>query len=464
MDDRDEMPPTLIDRGESLPEAGGTVPSGPAAEAAGELRADASGALAPAAIEGGEHPTADRAPVPSDDSPMGTPPAETGGTVEHAVEAGVDHPAEAREPFQPAGAADGGGPAFAGVEPSIGDGDAAAPAVMERTAVAAESSEPIVPGIGADSAPAADPDAAVPPAVSDGEASAAPVGDAVPPADADGGADRGETVDTDTPAAAGAAGQPEAGPIVQPTIIDRGESHEVRLADFEGPLDLLLHLIRKEQVDIYDIPIALITTRYLEYIELMQDLNINLAGEFLEMAATLIYIKSRMLLPPEPSPEGDEAVAEDPRQELVERLLEYEQFKNAAQVLYTREQIETGVMTADRIREVVPPEEELLSVSLFDLIAAYKNVLRQLDERAILEMERENVTVAEKIAQVREMLEQKKKLRFTDLVRLSPARTHVVVLMLALLELARMRDVRLRQDGLFSEIWIIRKAAAHEPS
>jgi len=238
----------------------------------------------------------------------------------------------------------------------------------------------------------------------------------------------------------------------------------VRLADFEGPLDLLLHLIRKEQVDIYDIPIALITTRYLEYIELMQDLNINLAGEFLEMAATLIYIKSRMLLPPEPGPEGDEAVVEDPRQELVERLLEYEQFKNAAQVLYTREQIETGVMTADRIREVVPPEEELLSVSLFDLIAAYKNVLRQLDERAILEMERENVTVAEKIAQVREMLEQKKKLRFTDLVRLSPARTHVVVLMLALLELARMRDVRLRQDGLFSEIWIIRKAAAHEPS
>ena len=103
-------------------------------------------------------------------------------------------------------------------------------------------------------------------------------------------------------------------------------------------------------------------------------------------------------------------------------------------------------------------------VASYDVIAAYKNVLRQLDERAILEMERENVTVAEKIAQVREMLEQKKKLRFTDLVRLSPARTHVVVLMLALLELARMRDVRLRQDGLFSEIWIIRKAAAHEPS
>jgi len=171
-----------------------------------------------------------------------------------------------------------------------------------------------------------------------------------------------------------------------------------------------------------------------------------------------------MLLPPEPGPEGDEAVVEDPRQELVERLLEYEQFKNAAQVLYTREQIETGVMTADRIREVVPPEEELLSVSLFDLIAAYKNVLRPLDARAILEMERENVTVAEKIAQVRELLEQLQKLRVTELVSLSPARTHVVVLMLALLELARMRDVRLRQDGLFSEIWIIRKAAAHEPS
>ncbi len=431
------MPPTLIDRGENLPEAGGTAASAPAV---------------------------DRVPILNDDSLTGAPAIETAGTVEPAGADGGDLPVEARKPVHPDVTADGGFPAFAGVDPAIGTGDAAAPAVMGSAVPAAESSEPAAPAIVADGAPAEEPDAEVPPAASDREASAAPVGDAVATAVAEGGASRGETEDADQPAAAGAAGQTEAGPVVQPTIIDRGESHEVRLADFEGPLDLLLHLIRKEQVDIYDIPIALITNRYLEYIELMQDLNINLAGEFLEMAATLIYIKSRMLLPPEPGPEGDEAVAEDPRQELVERLLEYEQFKNAAQVLYTREQIETGVMTADRIREVVPPEEELLSVSLFDLIAAYKNVLRQLDERAVLEMERENVTVAEKIAQVREMLEQKKKLRFTDLVRLSPARTHVVVLMLALLELARMRDVRLRQDGLFSEIWIIRKAAAHEPS
>ncbi len=462
MDDRDEMPPALIDRGESLPEAGGTAPSGPATGE--ELRVGASGAPESADVEGGEHPAADRAPVQSDISAAGTPAADAGVTVEPAIEDEVDHQAETREPFQPDGAADGEHPVFAGAEPSISAAETVAPAVMEDAASAAESSESGEPGIVTDGAPAADPGAAIPPAVSDSEAAAMPVGDAVPPAIAGGEEGRGGTDDANPPAAAGAAGQAEAGPSVQPTIIDRGESHEVRLADFEGPLDLLLHLIRKEQVDIYDIPIALITTRYLEYIELMQDLNINLAGEFLEMAATLIYIKSRMLLPPEPGPEGDEAVVEDPRQELVERLLEYEQFKNAAQVLYTREQIETGVMTADRIREVVPPEEELLSVSLFDLIAAYKHVLRQLDERAILQLERENVTVAEKIAQVREMLEQKKKLRFTDLVRLSPARTHVVVLMLALLELARMRDVRLRQDGLFSEIWIIRKAAAHEPS
>ncbi|HQO24210.1 MAG TPA: segregation/condensation protein A [Acidobacteriota bacterium] len=462
MDDRDEMPPALIDHGENLPEAGGTAPSGPAIGE--EPHASAGEAPEPATVEGGEHPAAERTPDPGDISAAGTPAADTGITMGPVAGDGVDDPAEAREPFQPDGAVNGGQPDFTGAEPSISAEDAVAPAVMENAASAAEASEPAEPGILADSSPAADPDAAAPPAVSDSEASATPVGDAVPPAVTDDGEGRGETDGADQPAAAGAASRAEAGPSVQPTIIDRGESHEVRLADFEGPLDLLLHLIRKEQVDIYDIPIALITTRYLEYIELMQDLNINLAGEFLEMAATLIYIKSRMLLPPEPGPEGDEAVVEDPRQELVERLLEYEQFKNAAQVLYTREQIETGVMTADRIREVVPPEEELLSVSLFDLIAAYKNVLRQLDERAILEMERENVTVAEKIAQVREMLEQKKKLRFTDLVRLSPARTHVVVLMLALLELARMRDVRLRQDGLFSEIWIIRKAAAHEPS
>jgi segregation and condensation protein A len=165
-----------------------------------------------------------------------------------------------------------------------------------------------------------------------------------------------------------------------------------------------------------------------------------------------------MLLPPEPGPEGEVAVDEDPRRELVERLLEYEHFKNAAQVLYTREQVEAGMLSTDRIREVVPPEEELLSVNLFDLIASYKSVLRQLDERAILEMERENITVAEKIAQVRELLQTKGKVRFTDLVRANPARNHVVVLMLALLELARMRNVRLRQEGLFAEIWIIRKA------
>jgi hypothetical protein len=124
-------------------------------------------------------------------------------------------------------------------------------------------------------------------------------------------------------------------------IIPLGDHCEIRLPVFEGPLDLLLHLIRKESIDVYDIPIARITEQYLGYIQLMQDLNVNVAGEFLEMAATLIYIKSRMLLPAEPAADGEMAAEEDPRAELVERLLEYERFKNAAQTLYEREQLES---------------------------------------------------------------------------------------------------------------------------
>lgn len=242
------------------------------------------------------------------------------------------------------------------------------------------------------------------------------------------------------------------------TLVTEGDRCEIRLPVFEGPLDLLLHLIRKESIDIYDIPIARITEQYLEYIRLMEDLNVNVAGEFLEMAATLIYIKSRMLLPAEPVPEGEMAPEEDPRAELVERLLEYERFKSAAQTLYQREQLESGMWSVSRYHEVVPPGEELVSVSLFDLLDAFRGILQRIEERAGVAVDREAITVAEKIAEIEATFSQRKKVKFSELAAARLTRPHLVVLFIAILELTRMRCIRVRQDELFSDFWIIRHA------
>ena len=239
-------------------------------------------------------------------------------------------------------------------------------------------------------------------------------------------------------------------------IQDLGDRHEVRLPIFEGPLDLMLHLIRKEHIDIYDIPIAQITGQYLDYIRLMEELNINVAGEFLEMAATLIYIKSKMLLPPPPVENGDLPMDDDPRRELVEQLLEYEKYKNAAQELYHREQIEAGMWSASRQQEVLPPEEELVAATLFDLLSAYQAIIRRLEERRSLEMEREAVTVAEKIQQIKEALRVRKRFRFSYLLRGRVSRVQLVVLFVAVLELVRLRCVRVRQEELFADFWILR--------
>jgi segregation and condensation protein A len=241
-------------------------------------------------------------------------------------------------------------------------------------------------------------------------------------------------------------------------IIPLGDHCEIRLPVFEGPLDLLLHLIRKESIDVYDIPIARITEQYLGYIQLMQDLNVNVAGEFLEMAATLIYIKSRMLLPAEPAADGEMAAEEDPRAELVERLLEYERFKNAAQTLYEREQLESGMWTVSRFHEVVPPGEELVSVSLFDLLDAFRGILQRIEDRTALSMDREAITVAEKIGEIQAAFSRRRRLKFSELAGNRLTRSHLVVLFIAILELVRMRCVKVRQDDLFADFWVIRHA------
>jgi len=240
-------------------------------------------------------------------------------------------------------------------------------------------------------------------------------------------------------------------------IIRLRDKYEVCLPLFEGPMDLLLHLIRKQEIDIYDIPISLITEQYLEYIRLMRDLNVNVAGEFLEMAATLIYIKSRMLLPAEPIGEDEMFADEDPRMELVERLLEYEKFKHVAQEFYTHFQIESNMWNTSRLDEVICEEEPLVSASLFDLASAFHKLLKRHEDLIALEMEREEISVVDKIEYIKEMLKNRRTVRFSHFLQRKISRPHIVVLFIAILELARMRFIHIKQDDLFSDIIIVRK-------
>src|SRR5437773_3310773 len=167
---------------------------------------------------------------------------------------------------------------------------------------------------------------------------------------------------------------------------------KISLPLYEGPLDLLLDLIRGQKLDVYDIPIAKITEQYLEYLHLMEELDVDVASEFLVIAAQLIYIKSRMLLPPDP--DAVDAEAEDPRAELVRRLLEYEKFKNAAQMLYQREMIENA--SWNNAGAVPFAEEEMepqVAVGLFDLLAAFRDIIERAKERPLMQVDREEFSI-----------------------------------------------------------------------
>jgi segregation and condensation protein A len=230
----------------------------------------------------------------------------------------------------------------------------------------------------------------------------------------------------------------------------------IHLDAFEGPLDLLLHLIRKEEVDIWDIPIARITEQYLEYIQIMKDLNINMAAEWLMMASTLIYIKSRMLVPQEKSEESEDEDIEDPRHELVYQLLEHQKFKNAAEMLYTREEVENAVWNK-------PPENaledanEIVAVSLFDLLKAFHEVIQRFEDQQILEVDKEEVTVEQKIVDIRNRLLIHDQILFSALFGEIRSKRQLIVTFLALLELVRMNEVWLYQKGAFQEIQISKK-------
>ena len=220
---------------------------------------------------------------------------------------------------------------------------------------------------------------------------------------------------------------------------------KVELEIFEGPLDLLLHLIKKNEVGIADIPIAPITEQYLATLEVMQDLNLDVAGEFLVMAATLIHIKSRMLLPPDES-DLEEDEEGDPRAELARRLLEYQRFKDAAGELEQRDILRRDVFT----RMPASPEEVetggFESVSLFDLISALRTVLDRLPKDSVHQVALEKISVREKMSQLLDRLQRQEKVIFGSIFDGASSRMEVIVTFLAMLELVKMRAIRIWQE------------------
>jgi segregation and condensation protein A len=235
------------------------------------------------------------------------------------------------------------------------------------------------------------------------------------------------------------------------------EPHKVALDVFEGPLDLLLYLIRKDELNIYDIPIESVTRQYLEYLSLMQSLDLNVAGEFIVMAATLMMIKSRMLLPVEERP-PDEEDEEDPRAELVRQLVEYKRFKDAAcelQKMELHQENVFGLGGALLAVESPGPYVMLQDVSLFDLIRALGEVLRRAPESEQPEIVGPSVTVADRIQAILEILAQRTEVRFEELFRGDASRLAIVCSFVALLELIRLHRVSVRQEQPFGEIWIL---------
>jgi segregation and condensation protein A len=240
------------------------------------------------------------------------------------------------------------------------------------------------------------------------------------------------------------------------------DAYRVKLAAFEGPLDLLLHLIRKNEVSIYDIPIALITEQYLEYLGLMQDLDLDVAGEFLVMAATLIHIKSRTLLPrPDPLQDGS-GEEEDPREALVRRLLEHQKYKAAAELLHDRETLRSAqYMRPDsRVAEAAGEEyEPELEVDLFSLLAAFRGVLQRAARRPQMVLPPEQISIEDRMHQVLGRLSETEACGFEDLFSDGDgSRAFLIVTFLALLEMIRLKLVRVFQSGGFVPVRVYKRA------
>ncbi|MBN2417486.1 segregation/condensation protein A [bacterium] len=251
-------------------------------------------------------------------------------------------------------------------------------------------------------------------------------------------------------------------------FLEKKEGYAVQLSNFEGPLDLLLYLIRKDEIDIYDIPIADITRQYLGYVELMQELDLEVAGEFILMAATLIQIKVRMLLPKPPMDEEEEL--EDPRAELVRQILEYKRFKEVAENMGEYESRQSRLFSRRdfqwvrqfQVKEEVSNEELLKDVSLFDLLSAFKQVIDAMPKVSTHNVGLIGTTIEEQIEMIRGILEEMERVSFIEVVSGLTDRVQVVVTFMAMLELIKQHVIRIQQASIFGEIWIMRRSAVSE--
>ncbi len=253
----------------------------------------------------------------------------------------------------------------------------------------------------------------------------------------------GETTSSPPPAGADELGKP-------------GAQYLVRLDNFEGPLDLLLHLIQQHELDILDIPIAFIAERYVAYVTLMEELNIDVASEYLLMAATLIHIKSKLLLPTPPADQEDaEAESElDPRADLIRRLLEYQKYKDAANQLGSRSVVGRDVFGRGSVAPAADEPAPLAQVGLFKLLDAFQQVLNRVDRKLDHQIEFERLSITERINEIVDLLRVRPRCEFTDLFTDQRTRMEVITTFLALLEMTRLRMTRLTQEGPLAPIFV----------
>lgn len=237
-------------------------------------------------------------------------------------------------------------------------------------------------------------------------------------------------------------------------------SYKIKLEIFEGPLDLLLYLIKKDEVNIYDIPISTILEQYLNYLELMRLLDLNIAGEFIVMAATLMQIKSKMLLPQEVNLDDEIPDEEkDPRLELVKRLLEYRQFKEAAEQLRAKERARQDLFKRPAVSTDEETGESFFEASLFDLISAFSKALKDVPKELIYEVIKDEFTVEGKVSDLRQIFKERAHISLTRLFLQAKNKLEAIATFLAVLELIRLKEIIVAQKNLFGEIEVLKNQA-----
>ncbi len=269
-------------------------------------------------------------------------------------------------------------------------------------------------------------------------------------------------------AATRAPGKAAPAPRAETVNLDRGPTYDVKLPTFEGPLDLLLHLIQKHELDILDIPIGFVTEKYVEYILMMEQLNIDIASEYLVMAATLAHVKSRMLLPvPPEDPDAPVEEEEDPRAELVRRLLEYQKYRLAAEQLGDRAVLGRDVFSGGTSETIEEGPAPLAQMGLFKLLDAFEAVLKRVSRVKDHQIDFERISITERISELSDVLRARPLVDFDDLFAGARTRSDVIITFLALLEMTRLKLTRISQENPYSMIRIelaVQDDAEEEPS